>query len=315
MSDLNWNIRKHYREFCESKRLEIFINLYLHRNIRNRAWPTYDTVIHETGTAKQTIRDAYVWMTDHLMIVKVPYAKRIGDEKTKATPRQTVWQLTGVMLFGEELEPYIHLTHEGWEGMLHELEDIFEILPTRISKFYSEEILPSRTKGISIKDSQGNKGKGIALPFETERSDRKFQVIQGIQPTQYIPIIKAWLAGLPGSAPHNPYSRTVCVMAVELLRFGATSDDVTRYMQKCYSESFWTGKTMKFRHLRDNLPAWKAKNPNPRRMATQPSPAALPPKPEDMASPEEIAAEMKQYGGKSVAHGQQENTDETHGVL
>jgi len=52
MSDLNWQLRGYLHELRDDGRLFILLSIYLHRNIRNRSWPNYDTIQAETGYAR-----------------------------------------------------------------------------------------------------------------------------------------------------------------------------------------------------------------------------------------------------------------------
>lgn len=120
MSDLNWNLRDILSEF-KGSRLHVFMSIYLHKNLRNRSWPSNDLIAEETGLSSAPISESISWLLSQGVVMLVPYDKRMGDE-TKLPNRKNIYQLTGVVLVDGEYHPYLNMTPEGWYSTAADLE-------------------------------------------------------------------------------------------------------------------------------------------------------------------------------------------------
>lgn len=123
MTDLHWNLRDHLKEFRTDGRLYVLLSIYLHKNTRNRSWPSNELIANETGLSRAPISRSVKWLTDNHAVMIVPFEKRIGDEK-KLPNRKNIYQLTGVIKINSVYKPYMYMTPEGWEGVIQELTDL-----------------------------------------------------------------------------------------------------------------------------------------------------------------------------------------------
>jgi hypothetical protein len=164
MSDLNWNLRDIIYVFKDS-RLPVFISIFLHKNTRNRSWPSNELIAEETGLSSAPISAAIGWMIESNVVVLVPFNKRVGLE-TKLPNRKNIYQLSGVVLVDGNYYPYMNLTPEGWQSIAADLEGMGNSLLSKqlndvdslLSKCLESKRLFSKHKGIKELDSEGVKG-------------------------------------------------------------------------------------------------------------------------------------------------------------
>lgn len=181
MSDLNWELREHLHALREDDQLAVLLCIYLHRNIRNRAWPSNDLIHKETGVGKTTISGAIAKLLEKRAFLLVPYNKRVAEE-TKLPKRKNIYQLTGVMFIDGQSVEYMHLTPEGWEGIAVQLVELGEsslaglLTPeSSLAKLLAAKSLAGEHEGIykSLEDST-SKDKGISPDGErTTNSSKK----------------------------------------------------------------------------------------------------------------------------------------------
>lgn len=169
MSDLNWNLRDILYEFKDS-RLPVFVSIFLHKNTRNRSWPSNDLIADETGLSSAPISAAIGWMIEQHVVVLVPFDKRVGLE-LKLSNRKNIYQLTGVVLVDEEYYPYMNLTPEGWQSIAADLDDMGNsLLSKQLNDVDSllSKCLDSKRKGIKdtpdSKDNKSNQKKRTPKP-------------------------------------------------------------------------------------------------------------------------------------------------------
>lgn len=166
MSDFHWQLRRHLKEFRPDGRLYVLLSIYLHKNTRNRSWPSNDLIAEETGLSRAPISRSIEWLKANHAVILVPYSKRIGNEK-ELPNRKNIYQLTGVIRLNGQYRPYMYLSPEGWAGILQEIKDIEgdsldnellnEINSLQIERSHSEHS-HSEPKGITgIKDSTEKK--------------------------------------------------------------------------------------------------------------------------------------------------------------
>lgn len=218
MSDLNWQLRDYLHELRDDGRLFVLLSIYLHRNIRNRSWPSYDTIQAETGYGREAVSRSIKWLIENLAFARVPYSKRIGEEKLLGR-RKNIYQLTGVIVLGDAVRRYMFLTPEGWKGIVNELKDIGEsslgeLLESSLVELShaSDSSLgePKVITGKSIKDSSApsgaEAGSSKKKPEQKPRErnpvfDAVAQHVFEIDPAEAngeggrIGAIAAWLAG------------------------------------------------------------------------------------------------------------------------
>lgn len=149
MATLHWDMRSVLPLLRDEGRLAVLTCLILHANVRNRCWPSIETIIDETGWKRDSVLAAKKWLADNGAIELVPYSMRINEEK--ALPRrQTVYQLTGYFNLLTDGEPiFIQYLYSPAESRPSRLLDPAESRPSR-----PNDSRPSRPKGSSIEDSK-----------------------------------------------------------------------------------------------------------------------------------------------------------------
>ncbi len=161
MSDLNWNLRDILHQFKDS-RLHVFMSIYLHKNTRNRSWPSNELIATETGLSSAPISSAIQWLIESHVVLLVPFDKRVGLE-LRLPNRKNIYQLTGAVLIEGQYYPYMNLTPEGWQSIAADLELLgHSLLSKQWNAFHGldSKRLESKRKGIKeiALDSEGNKG-------------------------------------------------------------------------------------------------------------------------------------------------------------
>lgn len=94
---IDYEIKKAMKFLSKDCRWNVLTVLILHANVRNRCWPSMDT-IQEMGTAGNRARAtrAKKWLEKHGAFELVTFDKRVAEE-LKFQPRQHVYQLTGLV--------------------------------------------------------------------------------------------------------------------------------------------------------------------------------------------------------------------------
>ncbi len=110
-AQLNWQLRNHLHDLRDDGRLAVLTALILHANLRLRCWPSIDLLETETGWSRASVVAAKMWLAKHGAFVLVNYAKRV-DEELELPPRQHVYQLTGILLFENEVCEYLYMPPE-----------------------------------------------------------------------------------------------------------------------------------------------------------------------------------------------------------
>lgn len=94
---LDYDLRRALPLLTKGSRLDVLITLTLHANIRNRCWPSMDTLSDEaTNGNRNKATRAKQWLQKHGAFTLVTTGKR-ADEELKLSPRQHIYQLTGVI--------------------------------------------------------------------------------------------------------------------------------------------------------------------------------------------------------------------------
>jgi hypothetical protein len=104
---LDFQLREALPHLSKNARLNVLVALILHANIRNRCYPSLDWLCVETGFGIEAVNKAKSWLIDVGAIERVPYAQRVGREKA-LPPRQTVYQLTGIMTIEGKTYAYLY---------------------------------------------------------------------------------------------------------------------------------------------------------------------------------------------------------------
>ena len=149
MATLHWDMRRVLPLLRDEGRLAVLTCLILHANVRNRCWPSTETICDTTGWGRDSVLSAKQWLIDNGAVELVPYNMRANEEK-ELPRRQHVYQLTGVFVFEDN----------GQSTLVRYLYSPAESLPTRLlDPVESRATRPSegratRPKGSSIEDSK-----------------------------------------------------------------------------------------------------------------------------------------------------------------
>lgn len=104
---LAWQLRGATNLLKEEYRLNVLIVYILHGNERNRAWPSIETLINETGASRTVVISAKKWLMDCGALEYVELDKRI-DKEAELHHRADVLQITGVLRIGDTEYPVLH---------------------------------------------------------------------------------------------------------------------------------------------------------------------------------------------------------------
>lgn len=146
MSDFHWALREHLHVLRKDERLYVLMSIYLHRNIRYRAYPSNAEIMKETGLTASPVTNAIKWFVEHQAFLKVPYGKRVGDER-ELGKHKNIYQLTGILRLEDVVIPYLHLTPEGWRDIAVEVEAVGEY---SLGEYLRSEYSRSRLSTTSI---------------------------------------------------------------------------------------------------------------------------------------------------------------------
>jgi len=92
---LDYEIKKALPFLTKDNRWNVLTVLILHANIRNRCWPSMDTITEMATNGNRTkATRAKQWLERHGAFENVAYKKRVAEE-LKLSPRQTIYQLLG----------------------------------------------------------------------------------------------------------------------------------------------------------------------------------------------------------------------------
>lgn len=123
MDGFNWKLREYLHVLRKDERLYVLMSIYLHRNIRFRSYPSNADIMKETGLTSSPVSNAVRWFVEHQAFLRVPYGKRVGDER-ELGKHKNIYQLTGILKLDDVIVPYLHLTPEGWKSLLVEVEGL-----------------------------------------------------------------------------------------------------------------------------------------------------------------------------------------------
>lgn len=158
MTDLHWELRDYLDEFRPDGRLNVFLCILMHKNMRNRSYPSNDTIRSETGFSLAPISASIKWLLDNHAMVLVPYDKRVGNEK-RMGKNKNIYQLTGVIFLRGAYRQYWSLNPEGWEAVEADLAELGDNLLSELSSNSDNSLgkyLLSKRKG--IKESNAFEG-------------------------------------------------------------------------------------------------------------------------------------------------------------
>lgn len=112
-SQLDYDLKRGMAVLTKDNRWNVLSVLILHGNIRNRCYPSMDTITEmaTNGNRSKSTR-AKKWLEKHGAFEVVPYDKRVDDE-LKLSPRQHVYQLSGVIQPCADMECDCHKIEGG----------------------------------------------------------------------------------------------------------------------------------------------------------------------------------------------------------
>lgn len=157
-AQLNWQLRNHLHDLRDDGRLAVLTALILHANIRLRCWPSIDLLETESGWSRASVVAAKMWLAEHGAFVLVNYAKRV-DEELDLPPRQHVYQLTGILLFENEVCEYLYMSPEARAAVEAAVVNS-STSKSLLSELLASKLLLAKPKGnsnlLSLSTSKGN---------------------------------------------------------------------------------------------------------------------------------------------------------------
>jgi hypothetical protein len=170
---LSWKLRETNGELGEGRGWTL-VTLYWHTNAHLRCWPGVRRLAKQTGVALATNDKILDWLVERGAVLKVPYDKRLLEEKALSA-RKTIYQLTGVIRLDSGWTRYLEIanpeTAYSLVTLLHGLDVSLAEISAR--EFSVRKISPGETEGIYSLEgdtaSQGDTGreKGAEAPKDT----------------------------------------------------------------------------------------------------------------------------------------------------
>lgn len=111
-TSLHWGFRGVLRHFRDDGTLAVYIAYLLHANMRNRAWPSIDLLIKETGWSRASVVASKKWLMDHRALERVEYDQRAGDDEMRLHQRTDIMQITGVVVIDGEVIPLLYFNQQ-----------------------------------------------------------------------------------------------------------------------------------------------------------------------------------------------------------
>jgi len=94
---LDYELKDALPFLTKDNRWNVLTVLILHANVRNRCWPSMDTITELATNGNRTkATRAKKWLERHGVFESVEYSKRVAEE-LKLSPRQTIYQLLGTI--------------------------------------------------------------------------------------------------------------------------------------------------------------------------------------------------------------------------
>lgn len=111
-TSLHWGFRSVLRHFRDDGTLAVYIAYLLHANVRNRAWPSIDLLVKETGWSRASVVEAKKWLMDHRALDRVEYDQRAGADELSLHQRTDIMQVTGVVVIEGEVIPLLYFNQQ-----------------------------------------------------------------------------------------------------------------------------------------------------------------------------------------------------------
>lgn len=111
-TSLHWGFRNVLHHFREDGTLAVYVAYLLHANMRNRAWPSIDLLVKETGWSRSSVVNAKKWLIEHQALERVEYEQRAGDDELKLHQRTDIMQITGVLAINGEVVPLLYFNQQ-----------------------------------------------------------------------------------------------------------------------------------------------------------------------------------------------------------
>ncbi len=119
MTTLDWKFRDVMQHFRQDGRLAVYLCYLLHTNIRNRAWPSIETLMRETGWGRAAVVAAKDWLIEIKALETVSYDQRVDGEKA-LHQRREIMQVTGIGIFGGDAIPLLYVNSSVAESLVAE---------------------------------------------------------------------------------------------------------------------------------------------------------------------------------------------------
>lgn len=116
-TSLHWGFRHVLHHFRADGTLSVYVAYLLHSNMRNRAWPSVELLIKETGWSRASVVAAKQWLIEHRALERVPYDQRAGLDETSLHQRVDIMQITGVVIVDDEVVPLLYFNQQNNDSL------------------------------------------------------------------------------------------------------------------------------------------------------------------------------------------------------
>lgn len=232
---LDWQMREALPYLRDDGRLAVLLSYVLHCNERNRAWPSVELLVNETGWGRKAVVEAKKWLIDHSVMEKVPRDKRVDDE-AKLHQRVDVMQLTGKMVIDEKTIRLLYAnekTNEEANSAPSELMNFNSV----VRKSIPRKSIPTTPEVVSIP-------KGIAIVEGKDSSEAPAPPPNGNGNgyRERLTAMSEAIASITGDdLKVDQIKRRVGQIAAQLLKAGYTPADVLAF-EKWWYKNDWRGQ-------------------------------------------------------------------------
>lgn len=226
-AQLSYDLKDGAQYIMVDDRWNVLTVLVLHSNIRNRCYPSMETVARmaTNGNLNRATR-AKKWLIAAGAIQIVPHGKRVGDEK-ELPPRQHVYQLTGVF--------FVEINGER----------------KRFSYLYFNDITPEIINGDNFKIMpveiiNGDKGSVPNISISANAEDAREKPDNGRLPMKSVFPVAAALSdafGMPINGRTKGDRGRFMKAAREMVEIGCTPDEAREayhYVKNMATAKKWT---------------------------------------------------------------------------
>lgn len=263
---LDYNLKTALKFMTKDNRWNVLTVLILHANIRNRSWPSIETMSEMAANGNRTKANrAKLWLEKHRAFELVAFDKRVGKQEQDLPARLHVYQLTGIIQCCDdkacdcggtsEIIKYLHFNSpdgqtirdvDSPDGGTNEYANSLNGKTVDSPNGHTINSPNGGTGSISIEEYPLEVIKTVAPNGAVNRKSRKAVVTseqnENPEHNAIVALIRAW-KDASGSAKSPFGNTTIRGEALELHHRGVTPQDVIDFVT----------------HLRQNDKFWKSK--------------------------------------------------------